>query len=383
MVIVHQHYGVDEEASRGNTMAASRQKLKTEQESKGRGKSRAALSRSRESASGLQHNRTKQGAQPGGQQNKERQGGLLNMNAEELARGLGYFSLGLGLAEVFAPRAIAKIAGVKGDTRLIQLFGLREIASGIAIFMQGKRPAAAVWSRVAGDALDLAALGKAFASPDSNKGRVAFATANVLAVTALDMLCAQQLSSNGSTTTGGTNVKKSIIINSTPAELYQFWHDFEKLPTFMKHLESVRVTGEGRSHWVAKAPAGSSVEWDAEITEDRENELISWRSLEGSDVYNTGSVRFERAVGGRGTVVNVEMDYDPPGGVIGKGIAKLLGDDPEQIIYDDLRCLKQLIETGEVILSDGTVWDNGLLTQRPAQPVSGKELNQSQGAGAD
>jgi hypothetical protein len=77
------------------------------------------------------------------------------------------------------------------------------------------------------------------------------------------------------------------------------------------------------------------------------------------------------------------MDYDPPGGVIGKGIAKLFGDDPEQVIFDDLRCLRQVIETGEVILSDGTVWDNGLLTQRPAQPVAGEELQQSQGAGAD
>lgn len=337
------------------------------------------LSASRRKPRAARAGRKTNGTQPKGLQENEQPAVLMNISAEQLANGLGWFSIGLGLAEVFAPRAIAKISGVKGNDALIRLFGLREIASGIAIFMQGKKPTTAVWSRVAGDALDLAALGKAFASPDSSKGRVAFATANVLAVTALDVLCAQKLSSN--TTTGGTNVKKSIIINSTPEELYQFWRDLENLPRFMQHLQSVEETGDGRSHWVTKGPADSRVEWDAEITEDRENELIAWRSLEGSDVYNTGSVRFEEATGGRGTVVHVEIDYAPPGGVIGKAFAKLFGEDPEQQIYDDLRCLKQVIETGEVVISDGTFWDNGLLTQRPARPVSSKEAGeQSQGA---
>jgi uncharacterized membrane protein len=314
--------------------------------------------------------------------NKQQQGGIMNINAKQLARGLGWFSIGLGLAELLTPRGVAKIAGVRGNTGLIRVMGLREIAHGIAIFAQGKRPTAAVWSRVAGDALDLAALGAAFASPDSSKGRVAFATANVLAVTALDVICAQQLSSgNQSMTEGGASkVKKSLIINRTPEELYRFWRDFENLPRFMKHLESVRVTGDGRSHWVAKAPAGSSVEWDAEITEDRPNELIAWRSLEGADVDNSGSVRFEPAPGNRGTIVKVEIDYNPPGGVIGAAVAKLFGEEPGQQTQDALRCLKQVMETGEIILSDGTVWDNGLLTQRPAQPVSGDELKQSQDA---
>ncbi|HEV7377021.1 MAG TPA: SRPBCC family protein [Pyrinomonadaceae bacterium] len=351
-------------------------------EPKGEGQSRpTSVSASRRKPHAARTGRKTRGAQPTGRQDEQQLAGLKNISAEQLARGLGWFSIGLGLAELLAPRAIAKISGVKGNTALIRLFGLREMASGIAIFMEGKKPAASVWSRVAGDALDLAALGKAFASPDSSKGRVAFATANVLAVTALDVLCAQQLSSNDSTTTGGTNVKKSIIINSTPEELYQFWRDFENLPRFMQHLQSVEETGDGRSHWVTKGPADSRVEWDAEVTEDRENELIAWRSLEGSDVYNTGSVRFEEATGGRGTVVHVEIDYAPPGGVIGKAIAKLFGEDPKQQIYDDLRCLKQVIETGEVIISDGTFWDNGLLTQRPARPVSSKEAGeQSQGA---
>jgi uncharacterized membrane protein len=173
--------------------------------------------------------------------------------------------------------------------------------------------------------------------------------------------------------TGGTTLKKSIIINSTPEELYRFWRDFENLPRFMQHLQSVEETGEGRSHWVTKGPADSRVEWDAELTEDRENELIAWRSLEGSDVDNSGSVRFEPAPGNRGTIVKVEINYTPPGGALGSLVAKLFGEEPGQQAQESLRTFKQLMETGEVVVSDGTYWDNGYLSQRPARPVSGEE----------
>ena len=293
------------------------------------------------------------------------------VDEEQLARGLGWFSLGLGLAELLAPRGVARVAGVRGNTGLIRLFGLREIASGIAIFTQGRRPAGALWSRVVGDALDLACLGAAFASPDSDKGRLTFATANVLAVSALDVLCAQRLSDGDgseSVERGRVPVNKSVIINASPEEVYQFWHDFENLPRFMRYLESVKVTGGGRSHWVAKAPGGT-VEWDAEITEDRPNQLIAWRSLEGSEVDNSGTVRFEQATGGRGTVVRVELDYRPPGGAAGALVAKLLGEDPDGQMQIDLRRLKQVLEVGEVVVSDGTLTGEGYTEQRPAQPL--------------
>jgi uncharacterized membrane protein len=323
----------------------------------------------------------------GSRQHEEQEsegGGLMNINAGQLARGLAWFSIGLGLAELLAPRGVAKISGVhRRNSGLIRVMGLREIAHGVAIFMQGKRPAGAVWSRVAGDALDLAALGAAFASPDSDKGRLAFATANVLTVTALDVICAQQLSSNNQTTEGGvTKVRKSLIINRSPEEIYQFWRKLENLPRFMQHLESVEDMGNGRSHWVAKAPAGTRVEWDAEITEDRPNELISWRSLEGADVDNSGTVRFEPAPGNRGAIVKVDIEYNPPGGVIGAAVAKLFGEEPGQQALESLRNLKQVLETGEVIISEGTVWDNGLLTQRPAQPPAAEELSQRRLGGA-
>jgi uncharacterized membrane protein len=145
----------------------------------------------------------------------------------------------------------------------------------------------------------------------------------------------------------GIKVEKSVTVNRSPAELYHFWRNFENLPRFMDHLESVRVEGLGRSHWVAKAPAGTTVEWDAEIYNEKENELIAWRSLEGADVDNAGSVRFEGAPEGESTIVRVALKYDPPGGVLGSTFAKLFGEEPGQQIEEDLRRFKQVMEAGE------------------------------------
>jgi uncharacterized membrane protein len=151
----------------------------------------------------------------------------------------------------------------------------------------------------------------------------------------------------------GIKVEKSVTINKSPEELYNFWRNFENLPRFMNHLESVKQTGEGRSHWVAKAPAGRTVEWDAEIYNEKENQLIAWRSLEGADVDNAGSVRFEPATDGRGTVVKVTLKYDPPGGVLGSFVAKLFGEEPSQQIEEDLHRFKQVMETGATPTTEG------------------------------
>lgn len=144
----------------------------------------------------------------------------------------------------------------------------------------------------------------------------------------------------------GIRVEKAVTINSTPEPLFAFWRNLENLPRFMSHLESVKVIDSTRSHWVAKGPAGMSAEWDAEIINEIPNELIGWRSVEGSKVDNAGSVHFEPAPGGRGTIVKVVLRYDPPGGLVGAAIARLFGEDPARQIADDLRSLKQLIETG-------------------------------------
>ncbi len=146
----------------------------------------------------------------------------------------------------------------------------------------------------------------------------------------------------------GIRVDKAITIEKPIDQVYQFWRRFSNLPRFMRHLESVSVQDDCHSHWVAKTLAGKTVEWDAEIIEQRENEMISWRSLPGADVDNAGSVWFTPVPGGQGTVVRVEMKYIPPAGKAGAWLAKLFGRDAESEIGDDLNRLKTFLETGRV-----------------------------------
>jgi uncharacterized membrane protein len=291
---------------------------------------------------------------------------------ESLADFLGVFSIGLGLAQVLAPEGMSKICGIKdaeGNRQLMRALGAREISHGIAILSR-QQPEKALWSRVAGDALDLALLGKVMANPENSRGRALFATANVLAVTALDVMAARTLSkqprtvANEGADKGIVRTKRSLTVNKSPEECYAFWRDFQKLPQFMRHLESVEIIDERRSHWKAKAPAGASVEWDAETIDDRPNELISWRSTEDADVYNAGTVRFERAPGGRGTEVRVDLEYKPPLGKLGSKVAMLFREEPGQQVMDDLRHFKQVMETGEILFSDATKQRG----PHPAQP---------------
>jgi uncharacterized membrane protein len=138
----------------------------------------------------------------------------------------------------------------------------------------------------------------------------------------------------------------SVNIDRQPAEIYQFWRQFENLPRFMKHLESVTQLDENRSHWVAKGPAGETEEWDAEIYNEKENELISWRSLPGADVVNAGTVRFEPAANG-GTEVKITMNYNVTGGRGADMAARLFGQAPEQLVKEDLQRLKYLLESSD------------------------------------
>ncbi|HKU20279.1 MAG TPA: SRPBCC family protein [Terriglobales bacterium] len=147
-------------------------------------------------------------------------------------------------------------------------------------------------------------------------------------------------------------VRKSITIDRPAEELYRFWREFENLPRFMRHLQSVRSSG-GHLVWVTSGPLGKNFSWEAEIVEERENELISWRSLPGSQIENQGAVRFEAAPEGRGTEVRVELLYRPPAGRVGAAFAMLFGEEPEQQIREDLRRFKQLMEAGEIPTTDG------------------------------
>lgn len=148
-------------------------------------------------------------------------------------------------------------------------------------------------------------------------------------------------------------VEKTVTINQPVEKLYSYWRDLENLPTFMEHLESVRTLDDRRSHWKAKAPMDLSVEWDAEIVEDRPNELIAWTSVADADVQNSGFVRFKPAPGDRGTEVKVVLEYSPPGGALTAAVAKLFGEEPEQQVGDALSKFKQLMEAGEIATVEG------------------------------
>ncbi len=310
---------------------------------------------------------------------KGQQGQSASGKGERLANGLGWFSIGLGLAELAMPGKLSEFIGVSEGSKtlsVMRFYGLRELAAGIGILSQ-PRPAGWLWARVAGDAVDLASLGSAMSDSNADRTRVATATAAVLGVTALDIMCAQQLGSSGKTESGAgktsqdrsakgeVRLTQTIIIDRSAEELYRYWRDFANLPTFMKHLASVQVVDERRSHWVANGPGGKQVEWDAEIVDDQANHHIAWRSLPSSDIDNSGSVRFERAPGGRGTLVKVQMSYSPPGGALGARIAKLFHQEPGQQVEDDLRAFKQVMETGEVVKSDASI-HSGMHAAQPA-----------------
>lgn len=325
--------------------------------------------------------------------NAEREG-MPKINFDTIARSLVWVSLGLGLMEVIMPKRIQRFVGIKrGDySGLIRMMGVREILHALLIFTQG-RPHLGVWSRVAGDALDLGLLGAAFTSPKvkTRDNRMMAVGASLLGVTAVDALVASQLTKRRQeekrystltkedldtrTPDGAFRAVRSITINATPEQLYSFWRNFENLPRFMYHLKEVQVHDDRRSRWTTSAPAGTQVSWEAEITEDQPNERIAWQSTEDADVQNSGVVRFERAPANRGTIVRVEMEYRPPGGAVGKAVAALFGEDAGQQIKGSLDRFKQIIETGEVTRSAGVPGGFGQKSLHPAQPLTDQEMD--------
>lgn len=148
-------------------------------------------------------------------------------------------------------------------------------------------------------------------------------------------------------------VRHSCTVLKPVGEVYRFWRAFENLPKFMQHLDSVKIIGERSSHWIARAPVGLAVEWDAEITDERENQCIAWRSTPGSQIQTIGSVEFRPAPGNRGTELHISLRYDAPGGHIGQAVAAFFGESPEQQIREDLRHFKQLMEAGEIPTIEG------------------------------
>ncbi|HKR37560.1 MAG TPA: SRPBCC family protein [Steroidobacteraceae bacterium] len=261
----------------------------------------------------------------------------------QLGQILGWFSVGLGLAELLAPRAFGRAVGAGDHPALVRMMGLRQVVTGLGMLSE-RAPGNWAWARVAGDAMDLALLGAAASAPDADPRRLAAATAGVLGVAALDVYAGQRLTATQFSEAPRIAVMQTVILSSTPGELYRFWKNFENLPLFMSHLESVARVSDRVSHWVAKAPAGASVEWDAEIVDDQPGRRIGWRTLPGSQVTHEGMVSFEPQSRGRGSVLRLEMLYRPPAGKVGLRIARSFGDEPALQIAADLQRLEQLLK---------------------------------------
>ena len=147
----------------------------------------------------------------------------------------------------------------------------------------------------------------------------------------------------------GINVQESVAIARSPQELYRFWRNLENLPRFMRHVDSVELVTDTISRWRAKGPAGTTVEWNAEVINDVPNKILAWISLKGSDVVSAGSVNFEPVSGGRATNVRVHLQYSPPAGKFGAAVAKLMGADPATEIREDLTRFKEMVEAGQMV----------------------------------
>ncbi|HEX6576495.1 MAG TPA: SRPBCC family protein, partial [Gemmatimonadaceae bacterium] len=268
---------------------------------------------------------------------------------------LGWFSIGLGLAEVFAPQAVARLIGIDEEEHktLLRAYGVRELAAGFGILTRPK-PTYWMWNRVIGDAIDLRSLQNAMSSDGNDNSRLKMAALAVAGVTALDIVSSMRLTSEASPAAGEDpgsyktadtevdNVVAAVVtVNKPIEEVYDFWKDPRNYAEFMDQIESVNPTTGGRSRWKVKAPPGLSVEFDAHVVNDVPNELIRWSSVDSDEVDSTGTVRFQRAAGNRGTIVTLDIEYKPKGGPLGAKIGKLFSAIPKTQLQNDLRRFKQ------------------------------------------
>lgn len=206
---------------------------------------------------------------------------------------------------------------------------------------------------VAGGAL-LTYLGTKGRSP----GRIALAlTGGALVVRGVSGYCPlnQALGRDTAATQAtGLHITRSVTINRPRHEVYSFWRQLENLPRFMKHLQEVRQLDPKRSHWEARLPGDvGTLDWEAEITVEEPDTRLAWHSLPGSQIENAGEVRFEDAPGDRGTELHAAISYNPPAGALSKAAASLFNEVFAQLVKEDLRRVKQLLEIGELPTIEG------------------------------
>ncbi|MFN2561080.1 MAG: SRPBCC family protein [Jatrophihabitans sp.] len=291
-----------------------------------------------------------------------------------MSRALGWASVGLGLPLLVRPAESTQAVGVGSSPKhraAATLVGVREFAAAAGLLA---RPSSVwLWSRVAGDAMDLAMLGRAMKKSDGRGiRRTAVATAGVAAIAAVDLYAALTRSRKES----AMEITGTTTIRTSPDELYAFWRQLDRLPTFMAHVDDVTTTGERTSHWKVSAPFGRTVEWDAEITDEDAGRSIAWKSVGTADVENEGVVRFNPAPRDQGTEIHATIRYSIPGGKLGEAVARYFGEDPHQQLDDDLRRLKQIVETGEVVRSEGAPGGKRARKEFPqhaAQPLTDDE----------
>jgi len=282
-------------------------------------------------------------------------------DATGLIRGLGWLGVSVGLTELAFPKTLATAVGLDragAAPAILRAMGVREIASSVAVLARPEHPAPR-WVRVVGDALDIGLLGLAMTARGSARRRLALTLGMIAGVTALDVLATRRRAHARRV----APVIASVTINKPPREVYEVFRKLDQLPRFMDYLVSVEQHANRRSTWTAKLPIGGTVRWEAEILEDRPGEVLSWRSIEGSAVQTRGRVTFTRAPGRNMTEVRVELRL----GVLGRGptasLARLFA---KPQVKGDLRRLKQVIETGEVLYSDATLHR----LPHPAQPAA-------------
>lgn len=272
-----------------------------------------------------------------------------------LAQGLGWFSLGMGALRLLAPRQVGRLLGTREPGVLLRVLGARDVMTGLGL-LGGRRAASWASARVVGDALDLAVLAIALQRADRGRAPLFAAAASVLGVTALDVRTARALRRRPDLeeqVARITHVGRATTIDTTPDVLYRFWRDLANVPRFLEPVTQVEELDATRSRWTARGLGGATVSWEAELTDDRPGELIAWKTTRGP-FESSGSVRFLRAPGERGTEVVVAMHYHVPGGVAGKlGVLVLGRGGPALQLNLGLRRLKQIIELGEPMRAKG------------------------------
>lgn len=292
--------------------------------------------------------------------------------AAGLGMALGWVSVGLGVAALLRPRTLTQAAGVGSGrrvTRTMRAIGARELTTGAGLLMQ-PRQTGWLWARAAGDVIDLGLLAAAGRQRRYRSERIAMASALVAGLTVLDVLSAwdrQRQSQSGQpagAVPGTVHVRQSLNINRSPETCYRFWRDFANFPNFMQHVDEVRMLDATRSHWKVRAPLGRQVEWTAELVSDVPSQQLGWRTVDDAAITHAGVVRFAPGTGGRGTRIQVDLDYAAPLGKAGMRLAQLLGEEPSLQVAQDLRRFKQLIETGEIPTTAGQpAGRRSLLTQ--------------------